>query len=58
MTTTPKTTKSKTNGKGEVVGINVLLPRSVHRQLRVKALSNQQTLTEAVTEAVRTWVKR
>jgi predicted HicB family RNase H-like nuclease len=52
----PKPTKSKTNGD-KTVGVNVNLPATVHRRLRVKAINADLSLTQAVTAAVEAWVK-
>lgn len=48
----------KTSTNGDAVGINVQLPRQVHQALRIKAFSNDQTLTEAITEAVDEWTRK
>jgi len=49
-----KTAKKATNG---TVGVNVNLPVAVHRRLRVKAINNDLSMTQAITEAVAQWVK-
>jgi hypothetical protein len=40
----------------EYVGINVKIPRRLHRRLRLYALANEMTLAEVVTKALREWL--
>lgn len=39
------------------VGVNVLIPASLHRRLRLRTVKEGTTLSEAVTEAVREWMR-
>jgi hypothetical protein len=62
MTTnsTPAKSSKSRNTKAtndRAVAINVALPASVHRRLRVKAINDDMTLTQAVTAAVEQWTK-
>lgn len=50
----PTTTKTKTKPTGPV-GINLQLPRDVHLALRLKAVEEGLTLSEALSAAVRVW---
>jgi hypothetical protein len=43
-------------GTEETVGINLPLPRDLHRQLKARAASNGLTVRQAVIEAVIDWV--
>lgn len=63
---TPMTTRANTKAvtskpqqtKGGVgVGINVKVPAALHRKLRVKALQNELTLSDAIEAAVAAWVR-
>lgn len=40
------------------VGVNLKLPALVHRQLRVKAVALDLTLSEAITQAVEEWLTK
>lgn len=51
--TTPAGKSKKSSPK--TVAINVQLPESVHKKLRVKALNQGMTLAEAVTAAATAW---
>jgi hypothetical protein len=51
-TTKPKATQ---NGAPDVVTINVAIPRDLHRALRVRAVMEDMTMTEAITAAVTEW---
>jgi len=53
----PNTNSPAKRGTTKTVAINVQLPESVHRKLRLKALHQGMTLAEAVTAAVNGWAR-
>lgn len=57
MPTKPATKKPVPVTNDDRVAINVALPKPLHRQLRIKAIENSQSLTEAIAAAVAQWVK-
>jgi hypothetical protein len=50
-------TDKPVTGDGARVSINVSLPAHLHRQLRIKAITEDLSLTEAVAAAVGEWVE-
>lgn len=59
MTTTRRKPTARTSkpSTANVTGINVTIPTSLHRKLRVKALESGLTMTQAIEAAVKGWVK-
>lgn len=53
---TKSTTPRKRAQKKDTVGLNVYLPTPLHRQLRVKAITEGLDLSGAIAAAVATWV--
>ena len=51
------TTATKRAAAKRTVAINVPLPETVHRKLRLKAVREDLTLAEAITAAVTAWTK-
>lgn len=51
------TTKTKQANKQEHVGINVLVPSALHKRLRIKALNDGLSLSEAIEQAVKAWLR-
>jgi hypothetical protein len=41
----------------ETVSVNVAIPVALHRAVRIKTLTDDLTLAEAVTAALQAWVK-
>lgn len=58
MATKSTTPRKSAQKQKDTVGLNVHLPTAVHRQLRVKAITEGLDLSEAIAAAVTTWVSK
>jgi hypothetical protein len=47
-------TKPDTTG---LVGINVLIPEALHKRVRVKSVNNGLTMTDAIEQALKAWLR-
>lgn len=56
MGTTRKTSARAAND-GETVTINVAVPVALHRKLRIRAINEDLTLSEAIAAAVKEWTR-
>lgn len=49
--------KPKPKGSGKTVTVNVALPASIHKKVRMKAIADELTLEQAITAACECWTK-
>jgi len=50
------TNPAKPRPANDQVGVNITIPYNLHRQLKIKCIQLDLTLTEAITAAVQDWV--
>jgi predicted HicB family RNase H-like nuclease len=48
---------TRTPKKVEGTGINVVIPKSLHKRLRLRAIGEGLTMTTAVEQAIREWLR-